>query len=77
MIKLETDCNDCIYSKMCKNKDNAKNDMEKLKRTNYGKGPNDDYGWDLMMRSRNVVITFSCPDFDDVAIRRFTLGGYI
>ena len=70
MIKLATDCKDCIHSKMCKNKDNAKYDMEKLKRTNYGKGPNDDYGWDLMISSRNVDITFSCPDFASSKLTR-------
>ena len=63
MIKLKTDCKDCIHEKVCKNKDNAKHAMEKLNNTRYGNGPNDDYDWDIMMDTQHVNIEFSCPDF--------------
>ncbi|WP_289290584.1 hypothetical protein [Bacteroides sp. 41_26] len=37
--------------------------MEKLKNTTYGDGPNDDYGWDIMMEHEHVDVSFSCPDY--------------
>ena len=71
MIKLKTDCKDCIHAKVCKNKDNAKNAMKKLNDTRYGDGPNDDYNWDIMMDFKHVDIEFSCPEFTSgVNIRR-------
>lgn len=63
MIKLETKCGDCIHYNVCKHKNNAQYAMDKLKKTTYGKGPNDDYAWDIMMENQHVDITFSCPDF--------------
>lgn len=68
MIKLATDCKDCIHSKVCRNKDNAKSAMEKLKKMQFGKGPNDDYDWDTMMKVCNVNINFSCPDYVKIAL---------
>lgn len=71
MIKLKTDCKDCMHEKVCKNKNNAKYDMEKLKKSQYGRGPNDDYDWGFMMDARHVDIEFSCPDFTSgIGIRR-------
>ena len=63
MIRLVTDCNTCMHKEVCKHKDNAKSDMEKLKNMIYGEGPNDDYTWDTISSSRHVNITFSCPDY--------------
>ena len=63
MIKLSTDCKDCIMSKTCKYKNNAAHAMKKLKGMRYGDGPNDDYDWGIMMEHYNVDITFSCPHF--------------
>lgn len=63
MIKLKNKCDECIHVKVCRNKDNAQIAMEKLKNTQYGDGPNDDYDWDTMMESRHVNIEFSCSDF--------------
>ena len=63
MIKLEADCDNCMHKKVCSFAYNAKNDMEKLKYTQYGKNNNTDYSWDDIIRYRNVDITFSCPDF--------------
>lgn len=63
MITLKTDCKNCAHAMMCKWKDNAKFAMERLKNMQYGDGPNDDYDWDTIMRSKNVNIEFSCPDY--------------
>lgn len=63
MIELKTDCESCIHKKVCKNKNNAKNAMQRLKNATYGNGPNDDYDWETMMKHENVEIEFSCPDF--------------
>ena len=63
MISLVTNCDDCIHEKVCSYKNNAKHDMNKLSSAIYGKGPNDDYDWATMMKSRHVAITFSCLDF--------------
>ena len=63
MIKLTTDCNTCIHKDICKYKDNAKVDMNKLKDMNYGTGSNDVYSWDTISKSRHVNIAFSCPDY--------------
>ena len=63
MIKLKTDCDTCLHKDICKYKDNAKIDMNKLKDMNYGTGPNDDYYWDDISKSRHVDIAFSCTDY--------------
>ena len=63
MIKLATNCEKCIHKKVCNCKDNAKYAMERLKKMQYGKGPNNDYDWETMMKADNVDITFSCPDY--------------
>ncbi len=73
MLKLLTNCDKCIHSKVCKNKDNPKDAMEKLANTTYGDGPNDDYGWDVMMKSQNVDCSFSCPDYQE---RKSTPKGF-
>ena len=68
MIKLTTDCSNCVHSKVCRNKNNAKNAMEKLKNQQYGDGPNDDYDWNIMMQHYNVKIEFSCPDYKNCIV---------
>lgn len=65
MLKLRTDCDKCIHNKVCRNKNNPKHAMQKLVNTTYGDGPNDDYGWDVMMKSQNVDVSFSCPDYQE------------
>lgn len=64
MIRLKTNCNNCIHNKTCKFKGHAEEDMKKLKNMIYGDGPNDDYNWDTMLESRHVNVDFSCPDYD-------------
>lgn len=71
MIELRTDCDKCSHVKVCKNRNNAKNAMEKLKNMNYGSGPNDDYGWDFMSEHSNIKIGFSCLDYEE---RRPVIG---
>lgn len=63
MIKLVTDCDACIHKTICKYKDNAKADMNKLKNMNYGTGLNDDYDWETISDSRHVNVTFACSDY--------------
>lgn len=70
MIKLSTECKDCIHEKVCSHKNNAKYAMEKLKSMRYGKGLNDDYDWDYMMEAKHVDILFSCPDFNSSVLFR-------
>lgn len=73
MIKLETDCDNCMHKKVCSFAYNAKNDMEKLKNTEYGKNPTEDYYWKDMVKYRNVDITFSCPDFQVNIVKKETM----
>lgn len=63
MIKLRTECNECIHFKMCRYVGSANTLLNKLKNTNFGTGSNDDYSWDKVSSNRNVNIEFSCPDF--------------
>lgn len=65
MIKLKTECNKCYHQKVCKNKDHAKQAVEKLSNTTYGNGPNNDYGWDIMSDHLNIKIEFSCLDYEE------------
>lgn len=65
MLKLLTDCDKCMYKRVCKYYGHPKQAMEKLKNTTYGDGPNDDYGWDTMMEHEHVDISFSCPDYPE------------
>lgn len=64
MLKLLTDCDDCMFNRVCKYHNRPKQAMEKLKNTTYGEGPNDDYGWDVMMKQEHVDVSFSCPDYE-------------
>ena len=63
MIKLKTDCETCMHKNICRFRDNAKSDVNKLKNINYGIGPNDNYDWDTISNSRHVTIEFSCMDY--------------
>ena len=65
MIGIKTDCAKCTHADVCKYKGNAESDMNKLKNMMYGKGPNDDYDWNIMSESRHVNIMFSCPMFTE------------
>ena len=64
MLKLLTDCDDCMFNRVCKYHNRPKQAMEKLKNTTYGDGPNDDHGWVVMMKQEHVDVSFSCPDYE-------------
>ena len=71
MIKVRTECNECIHCKMCKYIGRADTLSRKLKNTNCRKGPNGDYSWDKVSSIENIDIEFVCPDFIEnvIAIR--------
>lgn len=65
MIKLKTDCTDCIHSKVCQYKHNARLAMDKLKKEIFTSAiSNDAYTWEVKMAHDHVDIEFSCPDFE-------------
>lgn len=68
MIKLTTDCKECMHNKVCMYKDNVLNAMNIFKSGFY-----DGYRCDDLMKNKNVDVTFSCPDFrkrDPIVLHR-------
>ena len=64
MIKLKTDCTDCMHSKICRYKHNARSAMDKLKKEIFtSEISNDAYTWEDTMARNHVDIEFSCPDY--------------
>ena len=64
MIRLRTDCTDCIHSKVCQYKHNARLAMDKLKKEVFTSAiSNDVYTWEEKMTHDHVDIEFSCPNF--------------
>lgn len=70
MIKVKTDCNDCIHAKVCGHKGNVKMFYDRFKNENFGKGPNDDYDWVTMSEVYSVNIDIYCPYFNGGTIVR-------
>lgn len=64
MIINKTICEECIHSKVCKNRDNTKMLCEKLKDSTCRVESYDVYKWDDMCNRYNVKIELSCPDFE-------------
>lgn len=65
MIKLKTDCDDCVHVKVCQYKNNPKFAMAKLKGTTFKSDtPGDIYTWEDKMVKDHVDIEFSCSDFE-------------
>ena len=62
-IKIKTHCKDCVHSGVCKYEGNVESAANKLKKMNYGCGPNDDFSWDIMSTSKNIDISLSWPDY--------------
>lgn len=62
MIKLATECRECLHRNVCRNKDNPKRVMEKLIGSEYEKG----HDWDHMTEVMHVNVTFSCPDYESI-----------
>ena len=65
MLILKTNCKDCTHTAVCRHKDNAKMMYDKLKNTNFGDGPNDDYDYDIMSDHYHVNIELGCPDYKE------------
>lgn len=65
-VNLKTKCEECTHAKVCRNKNQAKYFANKLKETNYGDGPNDDYDYDTMSEHYHVNIDIYCKDFEKV-----------
>lgn len=64
MIKLKTDCADCIHSKVCRWKHNARLAMDKLKKEIFTSGISDDgCTWEIKMAQDHVDVEFSCPEY--------------
>ena len=64
MIKLKTDCTDCIHSKVCQYKHNARLALDKLKKEVFTSAISNDVDtWEIKMAHDHVDIEFSCPDF--------------
>lgn len=66
MIKLKTDCNECIHVNVCQYKHNAKFAMDKLKETAF-KSPisNDICTWEEKMEYDHINVEFSCPEYEE------------
>ena len=64
MIINKTHCEECIHSKVCKNRDNTKMICEKLINSTCQPEPNVIYKWGDMCNRYNVKIELSCPDFE-------------
>jgi len=76
-VNLKTACRDCIHEKVCRNVGRPEAFRERLCNTNYGSGPNDDYGYDDMSDSYRISIDISCEDFEkrtSVARNRYVGG---
>lgn len=63
-VNLKTKCEECVHKKVCRNTGMAKLFSDKLKQTNYGDGPNDDYDYGIMSDHYHVNIDISCKDFE-------------
>lgn len=64
MIINKTRCEECIHSKVCKNRYNTKMLCEELINSTGQPDPNIIYKWSDMCNQYNVKIEMSCPDFE-------------
>ena len=76
MIKLKTDCDNCIHVKVCKNKNNARIFMERLSDLAMGCiQHNDNISVKAAADYYNASIDIYCPDFESkICYRESTLG---
>ena len=63
MIKIITKCENCIHHNVCRNSDQPKYFADRLSKTNYGKGSNDDYDFGIMSDHYCIDIDISCKDY--------------
>lgn len=69
-VNLKTNCEHCVHEKVCRNNGRPESFKRKIENTNYGDGPNDDYGLDTMSNSYHITIDISCNDFEAVMLPR-------
>lgn len=62
-VNVKTACRDCIHENVCRNVSRPELFQKQLCDTNYGSGPNDDYGYDEMSDYYRINIDISCKDF--------------
>ena len=66
MIKLKTDCNECIHVNVCQYKHNAKFAMDKFKETAFKSAiSNEVCTWEEKMECDRINVEFSCPDYNE------------
>lgn len=63
-IKLLTKCDECIHGKVCSRRCEPNYYLNKISKTMYGDGPNDDYALKDMVKSHRININISCEDFE-------------
>ena len=63
-VNVKTNCKNCVHEKVCRNNGRPESFKRRMENTNYGKGPNDDYGLDTMSDSYHISIDISCNDFE-------------
>lgn len=64
MLKVSTDCTTCAHEKVCRKNGVVESMKNKLANTNYGKGPNDDYDWNIISEHNGIDICFKCKNYD-------------
>lgn len=65
MISLKTNCEECLYSKVCKYRGNGTKIREILSKSIcHEEESNDLYKWSDMCNKYNVRIDISCPEFE-------------
>ena len=66
MIKLKTDCNECIHVNVCQYKHNAQFAMDKFKTITF-KSPisNEVCTWEEKMEYDHINVEFSCPEYEE------------
>ena len=69
-VNLKTNCEHCIHEKVCRNIGRPEAFKKRIENTNYGSGPNDDYGLDTMSDRYHIAIDISCNDFEMVMLSR-------
>lgn len=69
-VNLKTKCEECVHEKVCRNIGRPKIFKKCIENTQYGRGPNDDYGLDTMSDSYHISIDISCNDFEMVMLPR-------
>ena len=66
MIKLKTDCNECIHVNVCQYKHNAQFAMDKFKTTAFKSArSNEVCKRKKKMECDHINVEFSCPEYEE------------